>query len=96
MLLEGCVASEYYGIALSVAFALGKIAADAKGDIGALRKRFVTELSQSGGDARGAQSSDEADKRWRNEARPIWQKNRGQFPEGDRGAEESELGGEKD
>jgi hypothetical protein len=70
MLLEDCVASEHYGIALSVAFDLGRYAAG--------EKVSVTERQRLAGLATAARNKANADA-WQLPGKRIWWEVRGQL-----------------
>jgi len=72
-LLEDCVSSEYWGLALSIAFALGRASIVGYVDPAAAA-RAIDELKAQRrvGEDRGRKVSDEADDKWRREAEKIW------------------------
>jgi hypothetical protein len=73
MLLEDCVNSEYWGIALSIAFTLGRASIVGKVDPAAAARAIAAKEAQrrAGGD-RAEQIMDEADTRWRRKGEKIW------------------------
>jgi hypothetical protein len=73
MLLEDCVNSEYWGIALSIAFTLGRASIVGKVDPAAAARAIAEKEAQCrAGADRAEEIRDEADTRWRREGEKIW------------------------
>ncbi len=73
MLLEDCVASEYWGLALNIAFDLGRASIVGRVDPDAAARAIAEKAAQRlAGDDRAKKISEAADIRWRREGEEVW------------------------